>query len=154
VTRMRQVLSSCGLFASPAPPFNPTVANISNGARLSWLAGGSSGVLRYGVVRSRSPLDLNAAYIGSTTLTHFDTPGLGTYYYRVRTVRSSDSSATSAELKATLCSLAASAPVGVGSQPNSPIAADLNGDGILDVTFVTQGDNKLVTLLGQGSGGV
>ncbi|HEY6194567.1 MAG TPA: FG-GAP-like repeat-containing protein [Candidatus Eisenbacteria bacterium] len=154
VSRMRSVMSGCGALASLAPPRNPIATPISTGVHLSWTAGGSSGVLRYSVLSSRLPLDLNPRYVGNTPLTQFDTPGLGTYYYRVRAVRSADSSATSAEIKATVCSFVTGAPVTVGSLPTGAVSADLNGDGIQDVVLVTTGDGNLVTLLGQGAGGV
>ena len=153
VSRMRGVMSSCGVF-NTLPPRNPIATVIPSGVRLSWTAGGSSGVLRTSVLRSRLPLDLNPKYLGNTPLTQFDTPGLGTYYYRMRSVRSADSSATSGELKATVCSFASAAPVTVGSQPTAAVSEDLNEDGIQDVVLVTSGGNNLVTLLGLGTGGV
>src|SRR5262249_18269570 len=152
--RMRFVMSNCAPIANVLPPRNPIATAIPAGTRLSWIAGGSSGVLRYSVVRSRFPLDLNPQFLGNTLLTQFDTAGLGDYYYRIRAVRSSDSSATSAEVKATVCAFNAAAPVTVGSFPTAALSEDLNGDGIQDVVLVTSGSDKLVTLIGHGTGGV
>jgi hypothetical protein len=153
VSRMRGVMSSCGAF-NTLPPRNPIATLIPSGVRLSWTPGGASGVLRTSVLRSRLPLDLNPKYLGNTPLTQFDTPGLGTYYYRMRAVRSADSSATSGEVKATVCGFASTAPVTVGSQPTAALSEDVNQDGIQDVVLVTTGGGNLVTLLGQGAGGV
>ena len=153
VSKMRGVMSGCGIF-NTLPPRNPIATVIATGVRLSWTPGGASGVLRTSVLRSRLPLDLNPSYIGNTTATQFDTPGLGTYYYRMRSVRAADSSATSAEVKAAVCSFTSTAPVTVGSQPTAAVSEDVNEDGIQDVVLVTTGGGNLVTLLGQGAGGV
>ena len=163
VSRMRGVMAGCGavqgLGSTVAPPRNPVATNISTGVRLSWISGGGSGILRYSVVRSRLPLDLNPVYVGNTTGLLYDVPSpgtyyFGTYYFRMRAVRATDSSATSGELKATVCPFTSAAPVTVGSQPTGAQTEDLNGDGIQDVVLVTTGGGNLVTLLGQGAGGV
>lgn len=158
VNRMRGVMSSCGaiqgLGGTVAPPRNPAATNIPTGVRLSWISGGGSGIQRYTVYRSRLPLDLNARYVGSSTGLSYDSPGLGTYYYRVRAVRTTDSSATSGELKATACGFTSGAQVTVGALPTAATSEDLNGDGILDVALVTSSSNNLVAFLGQGTGGV
>src|SRR5262249_13109320 len=83
VRRLRGVMATCGLFPPPAPPRNPVATPVSTGVRLTWTASISSGVLRYSVVRSRLPLDLNAGYVGATAASPFDGPGLGDYYFRV-----------------------------------------------------------------------
>jgi hypothetical protein len=153
VSRMRGVMSSCGAL-NTLPPRNPIATLIPSGVRLSWTPGGSTGVLRTSVLRSRLPLDLNPTYLGNTPLAQFDTPGLGTYYYRMRSVRSADSSATSGEIKASVCAFTSAAPVAVGSQPTAAVSEDVNQDGIQDVVLVTTGGGNLVTLLGQGAGGV
>src|SRR6185369_8131622 len=103
VPRMRSVMSNCGLFPTPGPPRNPVATNIATGVRLTWTASPSSGVTGYSVYRSRLPLDLGAGYIGQTPSSPFDTPGLGTYYFRMRALRASDSSSFSGEIKATVC---------------------------------------------------
>ncbi len=154
VSRMRGILSNCGLFPVPTPPRNPIAAPIASGVRLTWTASTSPGVLRYSLVRSRLPLDLGAAYFGHTTASPFDTPGLGRYYYRMRTVRAADSSQFSGEVTATACAFVNAAPVTVGSQPTAAVTADLNEDGIQDVALVTTGGGNLVTMLGLGAGGV
>jgi len=158
VSRMRGIMASCGVVQglgnTVAPPRNPTATNISTGVRLSWISGGGSGIQRYTVYRSRLPLDLNARYVGSTTGLTYDSPGLGTYYYRMRAVRAADSSATSGEIKATACGFASASPVIVGSQPTGATSEDLNGDGIQDVVLVTGSGNNLVTFLGTGTGSV
>ena len=46
---------------------------------------------------------------------------------------------------------AAASPV-VGVAPSSVVAADLNGDGIVDVAVVNEGDNTSTILLGKGDG--
>jgi hypothetical protein len=153
VSRMQSVMSSCGAF-NTLPPRNPIATIIPSGVRLSWTPGGSPDVLRYSVLRSRLPLDLSPRYLGNTPLTQFDTPGLGAYYYRMRSVRSADSSNTSGEIKATVCAFASAPPVTVGSQPMAAVSEDVNQDGIQDVVLVTNGGGNLVTLLGQGAGGV
>ena len=158
ITRMRGIMSSCGVIqglgGTVAPPRNPIATNISTGVRLSWISGGGSGILRYTVYRSRLPLDLNTRYLGSTTGLTYDSPGLGTYYYRMRAVRAADSSATSAELKVSSCGFSSAVPVTVGSQPTAAQSEDLNGDGIMDVALVTTGGGNLVTFLGTGTAGV
>jgi hypothetical protein len=78
----------------------------------------SSGVTGYSVYRSRLPLDLGAPYIGHTPASPFDTPGLGTYYYRMRALRAADSSSFSGELKATACAFNAASPVIGGLVPH------------------------------------
>jgi hypothetical protein len=154
VSRMRSILSSCGAFAVPTPPRNPIATPIASGVRLTWTLSTSPGVLRYSLVRSRLPLDLGAGYFGHSTTSPFDTPGLGRYYYRMRTVRAADSSSFSGEVSATACAFVNAAPVTVGSQPTAATSADLNEDGIQDVVLVTTGGGNLVTMLGQGAGGV
>jgi hypothetical protein len=154
VSRMRALMSGCGGFPTPAPPRNPIASTIASGVRLTWTNSPSSGVLRYSVYRSRLPLDLNPTYIGHSLTSPFDSPGLGQYFYRMRAVRASDSSATSGEVKATACAFVNSATVLVGSQPTAAQSADFNEDGIQDVALVTIGGGNLVTLLGQGAGGV
>ncbi len=158
VTRMRGIMSNCGVIQglgnTVGPPRNPIATNIAGGVRLSWISGGGSGILRYSVYRSRQPLDLGATYLGSTGALNFDTPGLGKYFYRMRAVRSADSSATSGEITATSCAFNAATPVTVGSQPTGAVAEDVNEDGINDVVLVTTGGGNLVTLIGQGAAGV
>jgi hypothetical protein len=154
VSRMRGVMSNCALFPTPAPPRNPVATNIATGLRLSWTASPTSGVLGYSVYRSRLPLDLGAPFIGSTAASPFDTPGFGTYYYRMRARRAADSSAFSGELKAAACPFTSASPVTVGSFPTMAASEDLNADGIQDVVLVTSGGGKLVTLLGLGAAGV
>jgi hypothetical protein len=151
---MRGLLQGCGLSPTPAPPRNPAAAPIATGVRLTWTASTSSGVTRYSVYRSRLPLDLGSPYLGSTAASPFDSPGLGTYYYRVRSVRAADSSATSGEVKAAACAFVNAPTVAVGSQPTGATSADLNEDGIQDVALVTTGGGNLVTMLGQGAAGV
>jgi len=128
--------------------------SIATGVRLTWTASSSPGVLRYSVVRSRLPIDLTAGYLGHTTASPFDTPGLGVYYYRMRTVRAADSSSFSGEVKGTACAFVSAAPVLVGSFPTAAVPEDLNEDGIQDVALVTTVGGNLVVLLGQGAGGV
>ncbi len=48
---------------------------------------------------------------------------------------------------------AASGPFSVGSSPESIVAADFNGDGVLDIATANLGGNNLTVLLGNGSGG-
>ncbi len=153
VTRMRVSMAACTSPNSPAPPRNPVATPLPPGVRLTWTTGGSSGILRYSVYRSRLPLDLGAAYLGHTAASPFDAPGLGTYHYRMRTVRAADSSAWSGEVKATACAFVNATPVTVGSQPTASASEDLNEDGIQDVALVTTGGGNLVVLLGQGAGG-
>jgi hypothetical protein len=128
--------------------------NIATGLSLSWTASPTSGVTGYSVYRSRLPLDLSALYIGKTPASPFTTPGLGTYYYRMRALRAADSSSFSGELKASACAFAAAAPVTVGSFPTAATSEDLNADGIQDVVLVTTGNSNLVTLLGLGTASV
>ena len=154
VTRMREVMSGCGGTPVPLPPRDPTASSVSSGVRLSWTASASPGVLRYGVYRSRFPLDLGAGYIGSKTASPFDNPGLGAYYYRVRAVRSADSSSFSAEVQGVACAFASAAPVSVGASPTAALCEDLNQDGIQDVALLANGSNTLVVMLGQGAAGV
>lgn len=158
VSRMRGIMSNCGsiqgLGNTVGPPRNPVATSIPGGVRLSWISGGGSNIQRYSVVRSRLPLDLGATYLGSTTGLSFDTSGLGKYFYRMRAIRSADSSATSGEIEATSCNFASSAPVTVGSQPTGAVSEDVNEDGISDVVLVTTGGGNLVTLIGQGTAGV
>jgi hypothetical protein len=154
VTRMRGVMAGCAGLPTPAPPGNPAATNIASGLQLSWTASPSSGVTGYSVYRSRLPTDLGALYIGRTPASPFNTPGLGTYYYRMRALRAADSSSFSGELKAIACAFNSAAPVIVGSLPTAATPEDLNGDDVEDVVLLTTGGSKLVTLLGQGAGGV
>ena len=154
VSRMRGVMSNCALFPTPAPPRNPVATNIATGLRLTWTASPSSGVTGYSVYRSRMPLDLGSLYFGRTLASPYDTPGLGAYYYRMRALRAADSSSFSGEIKATACPFSSAAPVTVGSFPTAASPEDLNADGVEDVVLVATGSSNLVTLLGQGAGGV
>ena len=154
VTRMRGIMSNCAFFPTPAPPRAPVATNIPTGLQLSWTASPSTGVIAYSAYKSRLPLDLGARYFARPLASPFNTTGLGTYYYRLRALRTADSSSFSGEIKASACPFAAAAPVTVGSFPTAATPEDLNGDGIQDVVLVTTGGSNLVTMLGQGSGGV
>jgi hypothetical protein len=154
VSRMRGVMSDCGLFPTPAPPRNPVATNIATGLQLSWTASPSGGVTGYSIYRSRLPLDLGAVRIGQTLASPYDTPGLGAYYYRMRALRAADSSSFSGEIKGTACPFTSASPVIVGSFPTAATPEDVNEDGIEDVVLVTTSGGNLVTLLGQGAGGV
>jgi len=57
-------------------------------------------------------------------------------------------------LAAANCTFSATqAPVPVGSSPTSVAAADMNGDGILDIVTANWTDGSITVLLGNGSGG-
>lgn len=156
ITKMRTVSTNAGCATSPAvaPPRNPSVVTTPTGVRLAWTAGGSPNVLRYDVFRSRTQLDLNPVKIGNTSALLFDTGGLGTYYYKLRTVRAADSSQFSAELKAIACNFTSGPALSVGSLPSAVITGDWNEDGIQDLAAVSTSAASVSLLRGNGGAGV
>jgi hypothetical protein len=157
VQRMRQVMavSACSTQALPQPPRGAATAPLAQGVRVTWSAGGSTGVLGYEVFRARGPLDTRPARAGFSATLQFDDAGLGTYYYRVRTVRAADTSGFCAEVPGTsACAMSAGAPLAAGAAPVAGLSADLNADGREDVLVLRQGDSSLGPMLGQGAGTV
>ena len=157
VQRMRAVMSvaACSTQAVPQPPRNATTAPLGNGVRVSWTAGGSASVLGYEVYRSRVPLDVYPTRAGFSSTLQWDDAGLGTYYYRVRSVRASDTSAFCPEVIGTApCGMTTGVAASAGSAPVAGLAADLNADGREDAVVLRGGDNTLGLLFGQGTGAV
>lgn len=156
INKMRAVASGTSCWNSPAvtPPRNPSAVVIPTGLRLQWISGGSPSILRYDVFRSRTQLDLNPAKIGNTTALLFNTAGLGTYYYKMRTVRAADSSQFSGELKAIVCNFANSGNLAVGSLPSAIATGDWNEDGIQDMAVVNSITGSVSLLRGNGTAGV
>ncbi len=156
ITKMRTVSASTACWSSPgvAPPRNPSAVVIPAGLRLQWTSGGSPSILRYDVYRSRTQLDLNPIKIGNTTTLLFNTSGLGTYYYKMRTMRAADSSQFSAEVKAVACNFTNTAALAVGSFPSALITGDWDEDGIQDLAVVNNNTDSISLLRGNGAGGV
>jgi len=157
VQRMRTVMAAagCGPLAGVQPPQNLAATPVAGGVRLTWGASPTSGVLGYEVCRSHDPLDAHPVRLGLTAALQLEDPGLGAAYYRVRALQVADTSAATAEVKATSpCGLATGAPNAAGATPVAAIAGDWNGDGREDLLVARQGDNALGLHLGQGSGGV
>ncbi|MEO5988648.1 MAG: FG-GAP-like repeat-containing protein [Candidatus Eisenbacteria bacterium] len=156
ISKIRTVSASSSCWSSPsvAPPRNPSAVAIPTGLRLQWTAGGSPSVLRYDVYRSRTQLDLTPVKIGNTSTLLFDTSGLGTYYYKMRTMRAADSSQFSAEVKAVSCNFTNAGNLVVGSLPSALTTGDWNEDGIQDLAVVVNNAGNVSVLLGNGTGGV
>jgi len=156
ITKMRTVSSATACWTTPTvtPPRNPSAVVIPTGLRLQWISGGSPSILRYDVFRSRTQLDLNPAKLGSTTSLLFNTAGLGTYYYKMRTMRAADSSQFSAEVKAVACNFTNSGNLAVGSLPSAIATGDWNEDGIQDLAVVNNSTGSVSLLRGNGAAGV
>lgn len=156
ISRMRSVAASTSCWSSPSvtPPRNPSAVVTPTGLRLQWISGGSPSILRYDVHRSRTQLDLNPVKIGSTTALLFNTSGLGTYYYKMRTMRAADSSQFSAELKAVACNFTNVGNLAVGSLPSALVTGDWDEDGIQDLAVVNTNTGSVSLLRGNGVGGV
>lgn len=156
ITRMRAVSGSVGCQTNPAvaPPRVPVASSTTTGAHLAWTASSSANVLRYDVYRSRTQLDLNPVKAGSTVGTTFDEPGLGTTYYKIRTIRAADSSAFCAEMKVNTCAFTPTASISVGSIPTQVTSADFNHDGITDLAAVNYNSASITVALGQGAAGI
>jgi len=145
--------AACFTTAEVQPPTNLAVAADSAGANLTWTASGTAGVLGYLVCRSPWPEDLAPAPIGTTAGTAFTDRALGTFWYKVRALRSADSSAFSGEVRSLVCAPAAPVGYATGSSPTGCLAADFNEDGILDLAVAEFGSNSVGILLGLGAGG-
>ena len=159
VSRMRLTIGGAGCLTNPtpAPPRNAIATAIPTGVRLTWTAGGSTGVLRYSVYRSRTQLDLNPTFIGNMTLPgtlQYDDTGLGNWYYRLRTVRTADSSFFSGERKFNVCAFGSPSNTTTASVPAAAVPADFNEDGIVDLAVANNGASTISILLGLGSGAV
>ena len=157
VQRMRSVMSaaSCNALADPQPPQNPATAPLAAGVRVSWTASTSPGVLGYEVFRSHDALDPHATRAGFTPALQWDDAGFGTYSYRVRAVRTADTSSWSSEVLGTSpCGMVAGAALTAGVTPVTGLSADLNADGREDAIVLRKGDNTLGLLFGQGTGAV
>ncbi|MBI5170155.1 MAG: VCBS repeat-containing protein [Candidatus Eisenbacteria bacterium] len=150
--RARINAAGCATTPAPLPPRTPSIAAIATGARVSWVAGGSTGVTGYSVWRSRTMLDAAPQYRGFTTGLTFDDTEMGTFYYKVRTVRAADSSSFSAEVKLNLCPLASSPNVSTGSAPIATATADLDHDGDADLVVANSGSTTVSVLRGNGNG--
>jgi len=157
VQRIRAVMSvaACSTQMAPQPPRNAAASPIAGGARVTWTASTSPNVLGYEVFRSRFPLDVHPSRAGFVVAPPFDDASLGTYFYRVRTVRTADTSSWSNEVSATSpCAVSAGAPLAAGTQPVSVVSADLNGDGREDLLLGRGGDGSLGLMFGLGTGAV
>lgn len=142
----------CATTPAPQPPRTPSIAAIPAGARVSWVSGGSSGILGYSVYRSRTMLDAAPQYRGFTPALQWDDSELGTFYYKVRTVRAADSSGFSAEVKLNLCPLATSPNLSTGSAPIATVTADFDHDGDADLAIANNGATTVSVLRGNGNG--
>jgi hypothetical protein len=144
----------------PEGAFDPKV-NLSASASgytvtLDWSPSPTSAVIRYDVYRSATSLDPNPVLAGSTTDTAYVDPGrTGTYFYRVRAVRSADVSAYGNEQRVEACAQSSTNYFESGAANQLPIVADWNEDGILDIAVannVPSGTAAIV--LGNGTAGV
>lgn len=156
VERMRAAVDAapCDYAPAVAPPRNVSIATIPSGARVSWQAGGSPGVLGYVVYRSRFQLDPKPAIAGVTGDLSFDDGGLGLWHYKVRAYTASDTSYFGAEVKLDLCTASVAAELPVGTAPAAVVTADFTGDGIADLAVANQTGNTISLLAGNGALGV
>lgn len=152
---MRQSIDAagCATTPSPLPPRTPAIVATPDGGQVTWTAGGSTGVTGYSVYRSRTMLDAAPTYLGSTTNLSFDVTELGTFYFKVRTLRAADSSAFSAEVNLNLCAFAGSPNLSTGSVPIATLTADFDEDGNADLAIANNGSNTVSVLNGLGTGG-
>ena len=145
--------ASCFVSAAVQPPADLAVAADPAGADLTWSASTTAGVLLYGVYRSPWPEDLAPARIGTTSGTGFTDPAIGTFWYKVRALRSADSSAFCGEVKSAVCAPTAPVAYAVGASPVACLSADFDEDGILDLATADFSGNAVSILRGQGAGG-
>ena len=152
---MRYAAEHAGCFAAaaPQPPSDLVIDTGPAGAELTWSASPTAGVLRYDVYRSPWPQDLAPARIGATSGTGFTDLAIGAFWYKVRAVRSADSSAFCGEVKRVVCAPSSPVACAVGASPAACLAADFDGDGILDLATADFGGNTVSVLSGQGLGG-
>ncbi len=146
--------AACFSAAVPQPPRALTAVTSATGVALSWTASSSPSVIGYDVYKSPFQLDLNPVKIGSTTGLTFDDLDIGTFWYKVRAVRGSDSSAFCGELKTAVCTPAAVVQYTAPAQPIGIVTADFNEDGILDLATANFAADNVSIYLGQGTGGV
>lgn len=147
--------ASC-LPAAPVQPPGDLAATVTAGVLgLTWSASPAPGVIRYDVHRSAIAADFEASLAGSSTGTSFDQPGLfGPSIWKVRGIRSADTTPFSGELKVEVCTPEVRS-FASGSNPAAVVAADFDEDGIADLAFAnTDGSATLSVLRGLGSGGV
>ncbi len=144
----------CRTVPFPQPPRSLVFTPTSTGANLTWTAGTVAGLLRYEVHRSTVPLDFNSPRRGSSVTTTFPDTGFGTYWYRVRGIRTADTTDWLGEVKGTLCALGTAASYTTGATPMKGVREDFNEDGIADVAVATLGTSTVSVLLGQGTAGV
>ena len=160
ITRMRATVETaaggtgCVAAAAVQPPVSVHATLGASGAVLAWTASPTSGVIRYDIYKSATQLDLNPALIGSTTGTNYTDMDLGTFYYKVKAVRTSDASAFSNEVRTTPCVPQAPVSYAVGLTPFAVATADLSGDGILDLAVADFGSDQVSILTGNGAGGI
>jgi hypothetical protein len=153
---MRAHAEACAL---PEGAFDPavdlTATAVGFTAMLDWSASPVSGVIRYDVYRSAFSLDYEAELVGSTTGTDFADPGrVGTFHYRVRAVRSGDQSVFSNEARVVACTQSGVDYYDSGPSSLSPVVADFDEDGIMDLVVANNVPAGTLSILtGQGSGG-
>ena len=158
VARMRSTMAvaACSTQMQPQPPRDPLATALPAGVRVSWTASISPNVLGYELYRSKDPLDTKPVRAGFTSTLQFDDTGIGSaFYYRVRTVRTADTSSWSPEVKGTLsCGVATGASFTTGSGPGMAVPLDLNGDGREDVAVLRRDAGVLTMMFGAGTGAV
>ncbi len=152
---MRDAAEHANCFAAAViqPPSDLAVATDSAGASLTWTASPTAGVLRYDVYRSPWPQDLAPVLIGTTTGAGLADLAIGAFWYKVKAMCSTDSSAFCGEVRSVVCGPAAPVAYAVGSSPTACLSADFDEDGILDLAVANFVGNTVSILRGQGLDG-
>jgi bacillopeptidase F len=137
--------------AAAAPSAHVTASSAGHDIQLSWSAVPTA--IRYDVYRGSSPQSPAPQLIGSTTGTTFtDAHRFGRYYYRLKSVFAASESPYTNEASATACVWGGPILDGSDASTTSPIVADLNGDGHLDVALASLPSGTVKVALGDGAG--
>ncbi len=136
------------------PSVHLAAAAAGHDVSLSWNASVRPGLIRYDLYRSPVVDDLAPLLIASTTATSYTDPHrFGRGYYHVRAVHTAAPSPLSNEVAVTGCATAPPLSYNVGASAASPVAADFDGDGLLDIAIAnTTAGGSVTVALGDGAG--
>ena len=140
--------------AAMQPGIHVTAASVLHTVHLSWTPSARPDLLHYEIHRSPAFDDPASPLVATTTDTAFDDPGrFGRFYYRVRAVGSGGVSPFSNEPGITACGVTGPDRYAVDAQAVAPVAADFDGDGILDVAVASNTSIGGVKIgIGDGTG--
>lgn len=137
-----------------SPGIHLAAASSGHTIQLGWNASTLPGPVHYEIYRSPVFDDFAATLIATTNDTSFSDPHrIGRFYYRVRAVSPSGTSPFTNEAVAMACAPDPPTCYGVDALTTSPVAADFNADGNLDVVLAnTLPTGAVRVALGNGSG--